>query len=328
MLKYVYLLCCLSVANCLHAQDTSNTEIFDASLYMDATNEQKFCTQKVINQTPTKLISIGYEHNLGFKNEAPSGSYQLSSMGGLRTSLSILAFSTNKLIVSLGASYWGTKIQPSTGSTNQSLSQVYQNRMDIEGLNALVFKPLNERHFIIVQANADAAHIGMNNTFHLSRESLTFYGSALFGWKKGDYSMFGIGASRTYRMGRPIIVPIVLYNKTFNEQWGIETLLPARAHLRYNFSPNRMLLMGYELEGQQYALEANNQFLQRGEIKPRLVFEQKLIGFFWLSAQAGYRINGRFNFVNQYDGQEEDEVFVNKWGGSPFFNLSINFVSP
>jgi hypothetical protein len=89
-----------------------------------------------------------------------------------------------------------------------------------------------------------------------------------------------------------------------------------------------MLLAGYELEGQQFDLINNSNFLQRGEIKPRLMFEQKLKGFFWLSAQVGYRINGRFNLVNKYDGQEKNEIFINSWGNSPYINIGINFVSP
>ena len=64
------------------------------------------------------------------------------------------------------------------------------------------------------------------------------------------------------------------------------------------------------------------------KFKKKLVFEKKLKGYFWLSAQAGYRINGRFNLVDKYDGQEKDEVLKNNWGNSPFINIGINLVSP
>jgi hypothetical protein len=94
-----------------------------------------------------------------------------------------------------------------------------------------------------------------------------------------------------------------------------------------------MLLAGLELEGQQYYMQPvtpaqPDWFLQRGEIKPRLMWEKKLFGFIWLGTQAGYRIGFRNNIVDKYDGAESNEITTNKWGSSPYFNISLNFVSP
>jgi hypothetical protein len=325
-MKYLLILISILSGSMAVAQDSTSSEAFDPSLYEDGANVQKFCTQKVLNQTPTKLYSIGYEHNLGFESKnASDGKHSIQGMGGLRIGLSLLAISKNNLIVSLGLNSWSSRIQSKFNLIRVDMNQVYNNGMDVESFNALVFKPLNEKHFIIGQANVDMATIDNNREWAFTKSGLTFYGSIMYGWKKGDYRMMALGLSRTYRLGRPLIVPIFLYNQTFNEHWGIESLLPARAHVRYNFSTNSMLLAGYELEGQQFDLVASNQFLQRGEIKPRIVWEKKLKGFFWLSAQAGYRLNGRFNLVNK---QEKNEIFKNDWGASPYFNVSINFVSP
>lgn len=317
----------LASAN-VYSQDSTSVDAFDPSQYEDGADNKKYCTQKVLNQTPSRQISIGYEHNFGFDYTTQGTQHRILRMGGVRTAINILAISTNKLIVSAGLTYWGTRIQPEHAIAQPDMYQIQKNGMHIEGLNVLVFKPLNEKHFIIAQANADASYISNDDTWRLTRPSITAYGSVLFGWKKGDYRMAALGVSHTYRLGRPIIVPIFLYNKTFNDRWGIEALLPARAHVRYNFSTNSMLLGGYELEGQQYDLGNNPNFLQRGEIKPRLMLEQRIKGFLWFSAQLGYRINGRFNLVNKYDGQEQNEILKNDWGASPYFNLSLNFVTP
>jgi hypothetical protein len=324
----LFILMSIFAAVQLHAQDSTEAFVYDPSQFEDASDTRKFCTQKVLNQTPTKLVGVGYEHNMKFRNKNPEGSTDIMRMGGLRTQINILAISTNKLLLMAGLTYWGTDIKTGDKQNQKSMRQVYSNRMDIEGLNLLLFKPLDQKHFIIAQANADASYITNDDLWRITRPSLTFYGSAIFGWKKGDYRMLGLGLSRTYRLGRPLIIPVLLFNQTFNDEWGIESLVPARAHLRYNVSNNTMLLAGYELEGQQYDLGNSSRFLQRGEIKPRLVLEQKLKGFFWLSAQLGYRINGRFDLTDRYDAQEEHVVFNNEWGAAPYFNLSINFVSP
>lgn len=326
--RRIVLMCCIILSlESLNAQDSTDVSIYDPSQFEDASDAKKYCTQKVLNQSPTKLIGVGYEHNFRFENKNIEGSATIRNMGGVRTILNILTISTNRLVLMAGTSYWGSRMNVIENNPQPTMKQVYKNGMDIEGINLLMFKPLDQKHFLIAQANADASTIGSDERWQLTKSAITIYGSAIYGWKKGDYRMMGVGASRTYRMGRPIVVPVILYNQTFNDRWGVESLLPARAHLRYNASANTMLLAGYELEGQQFDLKDNTKFLQRGEIKPRLVLEQKLKGSFWLSAQLGYRFNGRFELVDRYDGQEQNLYFTNTWGGSPYVNLSINFVS-
>lgn len=328
MQKLLITLAMLLVSVNLQAQD--DDEVFDPSQYSDASTVKKYCTQKTLNQTPTKLIGLGFEMNSGFKNTNAFHAQNIKAMGGLRAQANFLVVSTNKLIISAGGTYWGTRLfsEKPVALAPDDMNQVYENNIYNLGANATVFKPLDEKHFVIVQGNVESAFIPDEGKIDNISRSVFYYGSAFYGWKKGDYRMMGIGVSRTYRLGRPLIVPVFLYNRTFNEKWGIEAVLPARGHVRYNFSNNSMLLGGYELEGQQVDIVNSNNFLQRGEIKPRLVFEQRLKGFFWLSLQAGYRVNGRFNLVDRYNGQEKHEVLMNNWGASPYMNISINFVSP
>jgi hypothetical protein len=330
MIKYLFISSMLLAGNFLYAQDTTSAptnapvEEFDPNAFGDAEATQNYCTQKVINQTPTRVVNLGYESNLGFKN----GSDAIDGMGGLRAGFALLPISTNKLLIQAGANYWGSAINTSAISTNPFLSQVYNNRLDILGLSTTVFKPLNGKNFMLGQLSVDNSIIGTTNNFAMCPEAITAYGSLMYGWKKDDYKIMAVGIARTYRLGRPLFVPVFLYNKTFNAHWGVELLLPARAHVRYNFSASNMLLAGFELEGQQYFLSNTNTYLQRGEIKPRLMWEKKLKGFIWLSAQAGYRLGYRFNGVNKYDGKQANEIITNSWGNSPYANISLNFVTP
>jgi hypothetical protein len=336
-MQKIYLLLLALMANTFiaSAQDTTSSdsdeplEAFDASALSDAGDAKVYCTQKTINQTPTRIATIGYEHNLAFKNNAVDA---IDGMGGLRAGLQYLAVSTNKMILSIGANYWGAKVNSKAVSVMPGNNQLYNNRMDMLGLNALLFKPLDKKHFITAQLSTDASSISNNNGFAFDAKGLTYYGTAIYGWKKNDYTMIGVGASRTYRLGRPLIVPVFLLNKTFNQHWGVELLLPARAHVRYNVSTTNMLLAGVELEGQQYFMQpASGQvdkWLQRGEIKPRVIWEKKLYGFIWLSTQLGYRLGYRNNIVNTYDGKASNEITTNQWGSSPYFNVSVSFVTP
>jgi hypothetical protein len=205
--------------------------------------------------------------------------------------------------------------------------------MTTAGINTTIFKPLNEKNFLIVQASTDMNGV-FQNLRDVNSKSLTVSGTLIYGWKTSEKNMIGTGISRTYRAGQILHIPVLLWNKTFNDRWGMELLLPARGHVRYNFSATNILQMGFELEGNQFWMNQPGTpndalFVQRGEMKPRIIWDRKISGFFWLSAQAGMRYNWRFDVMNDYDAKKDSQRYFSSRLGSPFyFNISINFVSP
>jgi hypothetical protein len=162
--------------------------------------------------------------------------------------------------------------------------------------------------------------------------------------------MWGLGFTRSYRVGDHNYFPVVYYYHTFkNRKWGAEVLAPARANIRRTFNSRNILMFGYELEGQSYRLsrmkgtqysydegltiqEMQNPELRRGELRVRFTYEKSLKNFIWLSVQAGYRYNYRYNL-------DEGEFFRGFFGDQPYvlennltnplyLNISINLVSP
>jgi hypothetical protein len=202
------------------------------------------------------------------------------------------------------------------------------------GAQTTIFKPFNSKHFLIIQAQADLSgnYLGINE---LSGKHLTLAGSAVFGWKRSDNLLYGFGVSRTYRGGEAIIVPVALFNRTFNPCWGLEIALPAKAMVRYNFSPSSMILAGFEIEGNTFYMGRDTSsarrdvWLRRGEVKPRISLEQKLSGFVWLSLQAGVRYSYRLELWDSKDPSSNDQILWSHKAGLPFYaNIAINLVSP
>lgn len=314
--------------------DTSAAEEnIDYSAFGDAAGVKRYATQKVLNQTPNRIVSIGFEYHGSFNMpDVQTQSYRVKQLAGLRAQVNIPVVSTDKVIWQMGANYWQSAYRFEGNSTNPFIAKLNDKGMHTAGINTTIFKPLNEKNFLIFQASADANGV-FESLKEVNSRAITYSGAAIYGWKKSEKNMFGIGASRTYRAGQAIVVPIVLWNKTFNDAWGMELLLPARGHLRYNFSTSNILQLGYELEGNQYWMRtasANNEvFIQRGELKPRIQWDKRLKGFFWLSAQAGLRYNWRFDVMNEYDARKDSQLFFRSPLTNPFyFNLSLNFVSP
>ena len=319
---------------------TKSDEIdFDSFGDADDKKVKTFCTQKVNYLSPTKLISIGYEMQLPFHLTSTSVNNitktinttdtHVNSFGGLRVGLNTPIISKSSFILNLGLTFWNTQV--SVQNPERSIFFQRINSMNSTGLNLTAFKPLNDKQFLIFQVNADLSGNYGNLDGQLSK-AMTYSGTAIYGWKKNDNFMWGLGVTRTYRAGQLLHIPVILYNRTFNPTWGIETTFPAKLNVRRNFSPTSYLMLGYEIEGNAFYLgqiNNSNVFFRRGEMKPRITFETKLTGFVWLSAQAGLRYNWRFDaYDTQNPTANENRVFSITLGSPLYFNVSLNFVSP
>ncbi len=319
---------------------TDTTENFDYSNFGDADGVKRFCTQKVLNQTPQRIISLGFEQYGAFEmpgvsfltRQAPA-QININQVNAIRAQVNVPVISTNKLIWQMGVNYWSSKFNVANPNVNEFASALSNNALLTAGLNTTVFKPLNEKNFLIFQASADVNGL-FENVNDIQNKAMTASGTIIYGWKTSEKNMIGAGLARTYRAGRLLHVPVLFWNKTFNDKWGMELLLPARGFVRYNFSTTSMLQAGFELEGNQFLVRlpqtlSINTYIQRGEVKPRIMWDKKLTGFLWLNAQAGLRYNYRFDVVNRYDAMEESQRFFSSNLGNPlFFNISLNFVSP
>ncbi len=335
---YVFSLIVLSTS--VFAQEDT-TEVFDYSKFGDAEGVKRYCTQKVLNQLPQRIISIGYEHHGGFDMPGvrvgplltSSQDFRVNQVSAFRAQANIPVISTSKIIWQMGANYWSSKYGIQNPGNNFFANSLNNRSMTTAGINSTVFKPLNEKNFLIMQASADMNGV-FQNLSDVNGKALTLSGTLIYGWKTSEKNMIGAGISRTYRAGQILHVPVLLWNITFNDRWGMELLLPARGHLRYNFSTSSILQLGFELEGNQFWMNQPGSpkgavFVQRGEMKPRIMWDRKISGFFWLSAQAGLRYNWRFDVMNDYDAREDNLRYFSSRLGNPFyFNISLNFVSP
>ncbi len=311
---------------------------------------KSYCSSKIFGISPTKLISIGYDYQLGFDMKANpetagTETQSLNALHGLRLLANFPVVSKNSWTLNIGASYWESNYNFAKPDELRSptMRSLNQSALRNAGLSFTVFKPLDAKHFILFLSNHD-----LNGDYRLDEfQSLSLLKHSLmgiFGWRKHDRLQFGFGAARTYRVGAMNYIPVILYNYTSeNRKWGIEAVLPARANYRRTFSARSLLLVGYELEGNSYHLRnRGNVFgagrddleLRRSEMRLKLSYERSLYDFLWISLQAGYRYNWRNSYnVDRGDFfrsffSSDPYAFQNTIGNNLFFNISFNLVSP
>ena len=347
------------------------TEDEDFSMYdqVDFADQsaRRYCSPKIEGLSPAKLISIGYDYQGGyglgagaFTNKASDYSWTPDSVNvlnsrGLRLGFNIPVISRTNLVWQMGANYWeqryaieGLNGEP-INSPHPLIQSLQENGLRTLGVNTTLFKPLDDRRFLLFQGSAD-----LNGDFSLPGlmplKYLKYSAALIYGIRPNEKKQWGLGIARTYRVGELNYIPVFLFNWTDrSNKWGSEILFPARAHVRYTFNPRNMLFGGFELEGQSYRLWDGPSYtsynlrgedleIRRGEIRLRAMYEFSLKNFVWMSVQAGYRINYRYEVDRLVDGQEiyrafgllSDKPYVmeNRLGNPLYFQVSLNLVSP
>jgi hypothetical protein len=358
--KWITLLLQILITTILHAQvDSTSIEEDEEDFSKYATAElasggKRYCTSKVFDLSPNKLFSLSYDYqgahkltNYGLNTANAKGidtaTSTIKGMGGIRLGANIPVISKTNVLWSVGATYWRMNYNFDNPETqNYFTNALYQRGLTTMGLNTTLFKPFNERQFVLAFVSADANGdytFGDTKLFdYLSNPTYTIAG--FYGVKRNDRSILAFGVSRTYRAGNQTIFPLILWNHTFeNRKWGVEMLLPSRLNIRRNFNPRTLLFVGYEMEGNSYSLlnrtpdpYYDNYLLRRSEVRPRITFEKSIFGFVWLSMQAGYRLNFRYN-IDETDffralGDEDNYKELNDLSNAWYFTVGIHLVSP
>lgn len=333
----------------------------DFSMYDDyGTDEsvKRYCGIKITGLSPAKLVSIGYDfalpHNIEageIGNDIPSSTERASHYHGLRLSANLPVISNNKFLMNIGGNYAEARYNFENDNLSNPLHQVLDGNIRTVGLNTTMFKPLNEKHYLLAYYLAEySGNFDFNNFHDLSFVKHTWLG--VFGWKFNDRFQFGFGATQSYRAGEVNYFPIIMYNYTSaNGKWGIESLLPARGHFRYKLNGRNLLFAGFDLEGTSYHMSNRNNIfpennasgmipnydkdlleLRRSEIRAHVKYEKALSDFIWISAQVGYAINYRSDVDSGefFRGFFKDDPYVqqNNVAGVPYIQFSINLVSP
>lgn len=365
-LKVLYLSVALFIAGLTPLMAQDDDDDWDAYGDLELVDESKvkrFARPTIVGLSPTRFFSISYDRQLAYDMNLSAARFPSSGTsgwgvdedapvlergrvnftGGMRFNSNIPVISKSNLVWQSGLNYMRVGYNISDVDAQPDASGLTR-ILDERGLNNLnwtntFFVPISEQNFFIIQAGLDMSgdYSWGLQPFNTVRWSL----AAVYAKRVSENKRWGLGLARTYRVGNLNYVPVVMYDVTSaDRKWGTEILFPARAHGRYNFNKNSLLLFGYELEGQSYRINefsrGNNSYeIRRGELRPRLELQKQVSGPFWMHIQAGYRMDWTFN-ADELEGSREffrgffgTQQFgmVNSLGNAVYFNIGISFVT-
>ena len=318
-------------------------------------DKQQFANPSVLGQGPSKGLIFRYERMPRFRVDARGqvqgvGDFQTEATKNARLSIKgyIPAWNHPHLKVILGISYEREEFKFDPAISNYTLLDNVQNK----GLRELaaqlaIIRPVDATHWYLARVKSslsgdyDFDESGNSEYLRMSAEFV-------YGWKRTPNFSWGIGAQYGFTFGRASIYPALLYNRTFNDHWGIEALFPARVTGRYNASPNSIFYGGYSVDGLNYIirLRAGQELTRRNpdgtpladkqtltslelreiEVKFRLRWEHEIFDFLWGAAEAGYRYNYAFDAFDRTNSDRE-KIISTKLGGAPYASLEL-FLTP
>ena len=152
--------------------------------------------------------------------------------------------------------------------------------------------------------------------------------SGIWGIKKREDLEWGIGLLYSNSFTRNIILPFFLYNRTYNDRWGLEAAFPVSVLMRYNFNPRSLLLFGPEFSSASYALRSEDSlrdyYYNHAELNFGVKYERQLTNWVWINFFGGLQINFDSEFENTIDNTD---LFEPDLITGAFFQIGL-FLSP
>ena len=196
--------------------------------------------------------------------------------------------------------------------------------------NLYIVKPFRGNKYIIarISGSLNGDYEKNSSTSQFLKVSIT----PLLGWKKDPRTGYGAGLSLNYRFGRRTLVPVFFYERMFNQQWGVEMLLPVMFKLRYG-SVNQKNYWSFktELNGNNYNIDLKEDgsflFLNKSEVRFLVSYEREIHDWLWLGVESGLRANFNFDLTDS-PARGTDPVIANSFNEAFVFNFSVFLVPP
>ena len=297
-----------------------------------------YCKPGIQNKSRSKGLELSYGYFGGgrFKPEDTLLTPPLTefrNLSYLKFDLKAPVINKENFKVLLSFSYFSElydfkRFGPDFGSTFRELND---SDLKSSSLGLILSKSLDEFHYLAFRFKlaANGNYNGLGRFFEDRYAIYKFYG--IYAIKPNEDFEWGFGLAYSKSFRRNNFVPFLLFNRNFNEKWGMEAVLPANAFLRYNLGAGDILLFGVEYDSQSYRLIVPNTGLDNydfainhSEFLVSMRIEHQFANWIWGNFKAGYR----FNFSTDFEAKAPGTTPFNvEQSNAMFFQFGF-FLSP
>ncbi|MEL6922609.1 MAG: DUF6268 family outer membrane beta-barrel protein [Bacteroidota bacterium] len=281
-----------------------------------------FCKPGVKNKSRSRGLTISYTHLAGgdfevenFDRQNPASAFDRFSTLLVDVKIPVINKPYFKLLA--GYKYLNEAFTfRSFGNPDLPLlSGLNDKRLKGNAYSLYVSKPLNEKFYLAFRVRA--GFFGdYEEWMNFDSRYALLNGLATFGIKKSDDKEwgFGVAISKSFRRPNWLVLPFLFFNKNFNDDWGMEIVLPVSMYLRRNLNPKTIILGGFQFGSQSYSIDltpatttTQSYAINHSEVIAQLSVERQLAPWVWANLRAGYQIN----FSNDFRLQSNFEEAIN-----------------
>ena len=313
---------------------------------------QEFAVPSVVGMGPSKGVVAHLESlanfsiNSDLNDRDPAGKASSTVTKNRRAFIKgyIPAWNHPHLKVIVGFNYDREEFQFKDPDNSVFYRNLQDKGLKTIGTQLAVIRPIDEVHWYLARVKGE-----LNGDYTSSELSVKDYlkvsSEFIYGWKRSRYFAWGVGAQLGYTFGRQSLYPVILYNRTFNPRWGVESLFPARVTVRRNVNPKTLLFGGYTVDGLNYNIKLREPLanglqtliVRETEVKFRLRLEREIYDFLWFGLEGGYRYNYSFNAFDEannkgslfnFGGVTRAKTVKNTLGNVPYFSVELFLVPP
>jgi hypothetical protein len=307
-------------------------------------SDSTFCVPAVMGMPRTKGLVIKQERVMNYNITSSSSDPELNNSTeqvdrNRRWSFKIKAPIVNKphLKVAAGLNYYTEEytFENTAALTHPLYVKLEDKPLRNLGASIYVAKPFLGNKFMLFRGG-----LNLNGDFNdpgaKAVDYMKFSFAVFYGVKRNHLTSFAIGASYTYTFGRALILPLFSFNKTLNNKWGIESILPINVRLRFVPTEKNRFYLSTEMNGANYninigATSISNQetlYLEKSELRYLLTYEREIHDWLWFGLEAGMRQNLNFGLSESFHIVRKDQVLQNNLKEAFVFGASIFIVPP
>lgn len=339
LLLFLFFCLCPFLAPALSAQLTleqGNIESF-------ADDCPYYCRPGVRNRSQSRGVVIRYETQLGFNwgsgDDLVGGDQAVTHLEQFTFKFKIPVVNKESFKFLLGyewdtEKYFFNDPYKNLGEVQTLFQLLDERRLKANKLSAYASKSFNEKFYATgrLRMSLNGDYDGLIDFDNIYR---TYSAAAAFGKKISDDEEWAVGITFSSNKARSIALPFFVWNKTFNDRWGLQTALPGQAFARYNVGPARKnaFLFGATFDSRYYAINTDDRrrfkelgqyFLRNNGVRIQIQYEQSIVPWVWAFGQAGYYapVATRFNSEDNIDLDLQTNP-----GARPFFRFGL-FLAP
>jgi hypothetical protein len=301
-----------------------------------------FCTPGVHNRSQSKGVELRQEIQAGFRlaserDAADAPERRVAFLEQTTFKFKIPLINSLKIKMLLGYE-WDTekfRFEPEGLVGGHPVwRHLDERRLKTNKLSFYLTRSWNDRYYTSVRLR-----LSLNGDYQglMDFDSPYRTYSAIFalGKKVTDYMEWAAGFTVSSNQVRTIPVPFFAFNRTWNERWGIETVLPGQAFVRRNIGRNNAIMLGAEFHSKFYTLNWTDDgprpnpgfeptFLRYNGFRTVLHYEHRLSKWFWAYAQGGLYLPWQTRFNPIADVEAEIDLDA---GTRPLLRVGL-FLAP